>query len=373
MACRHLLGHRRHALPPPAAAAPLVSSLRGTKDQSVRAVGQRQRGDHVPRFGVLEHVAQRHGWRGPHRGSPANVGQVRCEDSVAHTETRGDGLDRPGVQPGDDRVVDVPLRHARVLERRCERLEGQRHVELLAEALLPDVRVELARHAPAVEELVAGRAAADELGHRAARARTRTPRRRRRCHAPRPSRPGRCAGPRRRPGSCGPAAAALRSAGSRVAEPPSATSRPSRRRRTPVRGRARRAPSWRSSCRGTPGPASRGGGPAPPRRPGPTASARRARLDAQRGRVLVVGGHRRGCPGPLHCPARRRWPSAGDANRAGRSPQAAMPPLMRLIIPEIAGAAHIPTTSGHGRARRAGRRGGLTSSPTTRTSRRSAC
>ena len=54
-------------------------------------------------------------------------------------------------------------------ERGRKGLAGQRHVELLPEALLPDVRVRLAGHAPAVQELVARRPPADQLGHRALR------------------------------------------------------------------------------------------------------------------------------------------------------------------------------------------------------------
>ena len=69
------------------------------------------------------------------------------------------------MQAGDDGVVEVALGQSGVLQRRREGLTGQRDVELLAEAFLPDVRVGLARHAPAVEELVTGRAAPDQLGH----------------------------------------------------------------------------------------------------------------------------------------------------------------------------------------------------------------
>ena len=69
------------------------------------------------------------------------------------------------MQTGHDGVVDVAFGHAGVLERGREGLAGERHVELLAEALLPHVRVGLARDAPAVEELVAGRAAPDQLRH----------------------------------------------------------------------------------------------------------------------------------------------------------------------------------------------------------------
>ena len=63
-------------------------------------------------------------------------------------------------------MVDVALGQAGVLECGGEGLAGQRDVHLLAEALLPDVGVGLAGHAPAVEELVARRSPPDELGHR---------------------------------------------------------------------------------------------------------------------------------------------------------------------------------------------------------------
>ncbi len=64
-------------------------------------------------------------------------------------------------------VVDVVLGHAGGLEGVGEGLAGQGDVHLLAEALLPDVRVHLTGNPPAVEELVAGRTPPDELGHRA--------------------------------------------------------------------------------------------------------------------------------------------------------------------------------------------------------------
>ena len=152
------------------------------------------------------------------------------------------------------------------------------HVELLAEALLPDVRVRLAGHAPAVEELVARRAAARPARRRRRPARTRRRPHRPRCHAPRPSRPGRCAGPRGRPAWCGHAAAPRRRrrpAPAAASRRPSATSRRSRTRRSHGRARARRARSWRSSCRDTPGSGVERNRSCTDPAPGPTARARR--------------------------------------------------------------------------------------------------
>ena len=74
---------------------------------------------------------------------------------------RGDG---PRVRAGDDGAVDVARRQLGRLERGAEGLLGQRHVAGLAELLLPQAGAVLARHPPAVGELVGGRAHADELG-----------------------------------------------------------------------------------------------------------------------------------------------------------------------------------------------------------------
>ena len=50
-------------------------------------------------------------------------------------------LDGPGVEPGDDDVVDVGEGDAGALQRRGDGLLGERHVGVLAEALLPDLGV----------------------------------------------------------------------------------------------------------------------------------------------------------------------------------------------------------------------------------------
>ena len=91
--------------------------------------------------------------------------EIGTEDAVAHPEPTGRRLGGAPVQPGHDGMVDVALGEAGVLERGGERLAGQRDVDLLAEALLPDVGVGLAGHPPAVQELVAGGAPPDQLGH----------------------------------------------------------------------------------------------------------------------------------------------------------------------------------------------------------------
>ena len=98
---------------------------------------------------------------------PTDPERSGASDAVADAEPLGDGLDRPHVEPAHNGVVDVALGQPRIFQRGRKGLAGQRHVELLAEALLPDVRVRLAGDAPAVQELVARRAPADHLGHRA--------------------------------------------------------------------------------------------------------------------------------------------------------------------------------------------------------------
>ena len=70
------------------------------------------------------------------------------------------------MQPGDDQVVDGLGGEAGLLEGVGEDLLGQGDVGGLAEPLLPLVRARLARHPPAVEELLAGRGAGHELGRR---------------------------------------------------------------------------------------------------------------------------------------------------------------------------------------------------------------
>ena len=116
-----------------------------------------------PGLRPLEHVAQ--GDTEVRRTEIADrPGEIGHEDAVADAEPAGGALGGAPVQPGHDGVVDVALGEAGVLEGGGERLAGERDVDLLAEALLPDVRVGLAGHPPAVQELVAGGTAPDQLG-----------------------------------------------------------------------------------------------------------------------------------------------------------------------------------------------------------------
>ena len=80
--------------------------VRKTKASAPSASDEQR--DHLPRLGPLEHVARATpAWAAPRL--PTDRRQVGCQDPVAHAEARGDRPDRPGVQPGDDRVVDVAL------------------------------------------------------------------------------------------------------------------------------------------------------------------------------------------------------------------------------------------------------------------------
>ena len=104
---RHLLGDGRHAR---LGAGPLRLGQRGGRPEheGVRAVGQRQHGDHLAGLCALEHVAQRHAGVGraeiPDRGQ-----QVGRQHAVAYAEPAGSRLDGAGVQPRHDGVVDVAL------------------------------------------------------------------------------------------------------------------------------------------------------------------------------------------------------------------------------------------------------------------------
>ncbi len=246
-------------------------------------------------MGSLQHVAQRHG-AGRRAQIAHRPGQVGGQDPVAHAEALGDGLDRPHVQAGDDGVVDVALGHACVLERRREGLTGQRHVHLLAEALLPDVRIGLTGHPPAVEELVARRPPADHLGHRAVR---------------RADQRGGAVTAVALLGRARQAAAQVRDDGQRGA---AATGSRTQRLQQGAHRRARRprevvgpagAPQpqrgvHRRGARLVEIPGVRRGEEQVLHRGRPRAHGQRppAGLDAQRGGVLVVGGHSPGTPAP---------------------------------------------------------------------------
>ena len=76
-----LLGDGRHTVGGPG---PLGAGQRlgGAQDEAVGPIGQRQHGDHLPRLGALEHVAQRHaGMRSAQVADRA--GQVGSDDAVA--------------------------------------------------------------------------------------------------------------------------------------------------------------------------------------------------------------------------------------------------------------------------------------------------
>ena len=330
---RDLLGHRRDTGRGPGRLR-RGQCVGGAEHEGVGPVGQRQDDDHLPGLGPLEHVAQRHG-AGRRAQIAHRPGQVGGERPVAHAETLRHGLDRPHVQADDDGVVDVALGHACVLERGGKGLAGQRHVHLLAEALLPDVRIGLTGHAPAVEELVAGRSPADQLRHRSVGRHRARRRRRRRCPAPRPSRPSRYAGPRRRAAWCACATQSQpqrpRGRPGRPGEVIGAAPAPQPQRRM-HRGGARLVQVRRVGRRqeqvlhrGRP----RAHGQRPP-----------AGLDAQRGGVLVVGGHGPGAPAPAAAQDARDGrplePPIGQVGPPRNNPGAHGP-----IIPDGTNTAHI--------------------------------
>jgi hypothetical protein len=90
---------------------------------------------------------------------------------VADAQALGQRRARPLVQAGDGDVVDLLGGDAGALQGRGPRLQAQRHVAGLAEALLPDLAVGLLRGPPAVEELLGGARRRQVLGQqRAARA-----------------------------------------------------------------------------------------------------------------------------------------------------------------------------------------------------------
>ena len=243
------------------------------------------------------------------------------------------------MQPAHNGVIDIALGQPRIFQRGRKGLAGQRHVELLAEALLPDVRVRLARDAPAVQELVARRPPADQLGHRAIRR-------------------------AQQRGGAVPAVALLgraRQAGAQV--------RDHRQRGATAAGR-RRTQRLEQRSHGRPRRAGEVIGTAPTSEPQCGVHRRRARLvqirrvrrreeqvlhgsrsrahgqrtpaglDAQCGRVLVVGGHGTGAPAAA---------TAQDAldGRTLKAPEGQVrPPGCNAaahgpIIPDIAGTSHI--------------------------------
>ena len=86
---------------------------------------------------------------------------------LLHPGRGRDALDRAAVRSGDDQPGDGRRRHAGALEGLGQRGLAERHVGVLAEALLPDTRGGFAGQPPAVEKLRGRRGAADWLGEHA--------------------------------------------------------------------------------------------------------------------------------------------------------------------------------------------------------------
>ena len=145
-----------------------AGGLAHAEDEAVGAVGQHEEGDGLAGRGPLEHV-------GEEEQGVGGAGDADRAELVVHDRLGPDpgalahDAHRPGVEPGDDEVVDLLGRDARRLEGVAEGRLGERHVLGLAEALLPHLGREVAGDAPAVEELGRRRAGGDELGGNPAR------------------------------------------------------------------------------------------------------------------------------------------------------------------------------------------------------------
>ena len=155
--------------------------------------------------------------------------------------------DRRPVDAGDDEVVDLVRGELGLLQRGLPRLDAERDVAGLAEALLPHLRADVARRAPAIEELLGGRS---RRGSASTGPSPSSPT----STAAAPSPPAASSGP---PGSPVRRSALTTRVGRR--RPRAARSAPTRGahradgvegRRSLGRGAGRRARRWRSSCRG---------------------------------------------------------------------------------------------------------------------------
>ena len=212
--------------------------------------------------------------RGPRRGSRPTPVRSGRQDAVAHAEARRGGLHRPHVQPGDDGVVDVALGQAGVLQRRREGLAGQA-ARRAPRRSAPPRRASPPR--PGTRQrsrnssLAAPRPTSSATAPSGAQTKAAAPSPLSRSSAE-PASPVRRS--ERTASVVRPRPPEPAGAGQRLQQRPQRGARGpgevvGARRRGPAR--ARRAPSSRWSCRGTPGPAWRGTGPAPTPRPGPTA------------------------------------------------------------------------------------------------------
>ena len=133
------------------------------EQEHVGAVGQHHERDDLARLGLLERARQQQaGMRGA--GVADRRRKVVDDRVVASAETLRQGPDGSGVQSGDDDPVHLGRGERCRLQRRVPRLLAERHVLRLAEALLPDLGAPVTGRAPAVEELLGGRAAPEVLG-----------------------------------------------------------------------------------------------------------------------------------------------------------------------------------------------------------------
>ena len=308
--------------------------------------------------------------------------------------SRKAGLGGAGVADRRGEVGDEPVAHAELLGqpprwrgRGCRRWRrgrpGRRpdprsssasshaacaegDVAGLAEPLLPHLRAGVAGRAPAVEELLGGRAAAEELGEHGAVALVadrRGPRRRRRRRTRRRRRPGPCGG-RRSTTRCGAPAAQ------------GGVERADRRahRAVGVERADVAAEPQRGVDGGGVGLVDVGGrdGGEPQRVRGQAAERpqrRAGRLDAHGGGVLVVARRRCGCPCRRRCRPRPRSWCGRAAGRAGTPAAPTMPRdvMARALRARSDGSSHSVSTVAPVRLGDTAndRRGERTASPST--------
>ena len=132
----------------------------------VGAVGQRDHHDDVVALRAIERVGEQQPGVGRARVADAG-GEIVAQRFLLHAGRRGQALDRPSVRAGDDQPRDGGRGDPGALERLGQRRLTERYVGVLAEALLPHARGGFAGQPPAVEKLRGRRGAAQRLGQHA--------------------------------------------------------------------------------------------------------------------------------------------------------------------------------------------------------------
>ena len=146
--------------------AELGDRVGGTEEERVDAVGHRHQRHDLARLGALEQ-------RREQKGGVGRTGEAEVlGERVGHVDTCGaEPLRQPrrgaGVRAGDRDARHLRDVQAGVLEPLLPRRGREVGVALLAEALLPAAGPQVARGAPAVEELPGGGGAAEVLGEQA--------------------------------------------------------------------------------------------------------------------------------------------------------------------------------------------------------------